>query len=275
MANLRIVADNAMNRVATLTASSTVGPLAASNLLVDLKSLVHRATSTSVTYTATWSAAETLSCVALPFCNLSPTATIRVRLYTDAAGTTLALDTGTNLACPAAAIVLPGWTAQASASAYTYGGGACARAWFAATNAQRLVVDIVDTSNLQGYVECSRLVAGAYFSPAYNANVGATLTFADTGTQVRSGAGELLTDAGTRSRSITLELSNLPAADRTSLAHVLRGGLSAPLFLSVLPTSSDLEAERDHQLYCKLGETGAVALATMGSYSLPFRFEEM
>ena len=76
MPNLRLIYDNVASS-ATLTASTTAGTLAASNMLTDVKSVVHRSTGTSVTYTMTWTANQTVGGVALPATNLTSTATIR------------------------------------------------------------------------------------------------------------------------------------------------------------------------------------------------------
>ncbi|WP_426318857.1 phage head spike fiber domain-containing protein [Pseudoduganella sp. R-43] len=88
MNNLRIVHDNAVSRAA-LAASSTAGVLVAGNLQVDDKSSVWRATGTTGRLTATWAAAESIAAVALPFCNLSPSATMRVRLSNEGGTTNL------------------------------------------------------------------------------------------------------------------------------------------------------------------------------------------
>jgi hypothetical protein len=91
MSNLRIVYDNAISRVApgNLTASSTASTFAVTNLQSDKKSNVWRAVGELERITATWSAAETIGAVALPFCNLSPTATMRVRLTNEPSVTNL------------------------------------------------------------------------------------------------------------------------------------------------------------------------------------------
>jgi hypothetical protein len=88
MANLRIIADNAIDR-AQLSASSTAGLLAVTNLQSDKKSNVWRSVGKTERVTATWSALEPMQAVALPFCNLSPTATMRVRVTSEAAATNL------------------------------------------------------------------------------------------------------------------------------------------------------------------------------------------
>jgi hypothetical protein len=88
MSNLRIVSDNAVDR-ATLTASSTAGVLAVTNLQTDTKSDVWRATGLAATISALWTSPESVQAVALPFCNLSPTATMRVRLTSEPSATNL------------------------------------------------------------------------------------------------------------------------------------------------------------------------------------------
>lgn len=282
MPNLRIVSDNAVDRAATLVASTTSGQLVAANLLSDRKSLVWRSTvPTATTLTATWADAETVACVALPHCNLSPASTIRVQLYDAAAGGTLLLDTNTlqpgALACPAPARIPRGFTASAAASAYAYGGGAYARIWFAATaGVKRMVVTLVDAANLQGYIEAARLVAGRYWSPSENASYGASLSAMDLSTHYRTEAGDMMTDAGTRARSIDVQLDHMSAADRAQLFSIfLGGGMPAPLFFSLFPQSPDLALERDHMIYGKLSDMGAVTLPYMAAYSTRIPIEEI
>lgn len=89
MANLRIVTDNAVGRAASLVASSTAGALAVSNLQVDRKSSVWRAASTAAGLVLRWDDPEEIGAVALPFCNLSPTATMRVRSSVEATAVNL------------------------------------------------------------------------------------------------------------------------------------------------------------------------------------------
>ena len=276
MQNLRIVSDNAIRRASVSASSTASAALAVSNLMLDVKSLVHRATGTSVTYTATWSTAEPVSCVALPFCNLTPSATIRVRGYSDDAGTVQVLDTGTNPACPAQAILLRGWTALASASAYAYGGGATARAWFGTVAVKRMVIDIVDAGNAAGYVEASVLVAGVHWSPVYNPEYGAPLIPVDMTRQFRSDAGDPVFAVGPRYNKLSLDLRTMPAADRTAMMSILRGnGMAVPMFISLHPTSSDLELERDHQIYGNLASISALSATSFNAYSAPIEIESI
>lgn len=94
MPNLRIVSDNAIDRAATLTATSQASTsMSVGNLLIDRKSSVWRSVGTAANFRATWGSAETIGCVALPFCNLSPTATMRVRVTNEAQATNVLLFT--------------------------------------------------------------------------------------------------------------------------------------------------------------------------------------
>ena len=273
MPNLRIVSDNAADR-GTTTVSASVGNFVAANLKNDIKSAVWRVTGTTGTISTSWTTAETVSCVVLPFCNLTPTATIRVRGYSDTAGTVQVIDSTALLACPAAAIALRGFTALAAQSAYAYGGGAYARVYITPTSVKKIVIDLVDTANTAGYIEVSRLVAGAYWSPTYNADWGAGATAVDTGKNVRTDGGDLISDRGTRNTKLTLNLSSMPAADRTSLLKILvANGISNPLFISVFPANADLELERDSQVYGKLSTVAAMTLPMFNSYAIPLEIE--
>lgn len=282
MPHLRIIANNAVDRASGLVASTVAGAMVAANLLTDRKSTVWRSTaSTSQTLTVTWTVGEALSCVALPFCNLSPSATIRVQLYDSAAGGALLLDTVTlqpnKLACPAPAIVPRGWAAAAAASAYAYCGGACARIWFAPTSGvKRMVVTLVDGGSLQGYIEAARLIAGLYWSPKYNASYGASLTREDASKHYRTDAGELMTDAGSRHRTVDLDLEYMPAADRAELQGIIAAnGLAWPIFLSVFPESDDLALERDYTIYGKLPSVAAMIISNFNAYSTKLTLEEV
>jgi hypothetical protein len=253
MANIRIIASNAISR-ATLSAATTAGLLTVTNLQSDDKSNVYRAaapTATTATITATWSVAESLSGVAA-LGNFSPTATIRVQCYDAVSGGTLLLDTNTlqpgALACPAAAIVLDGWTAAQSASAYAYGGGTWARIWFAPTSGvKRMVVTITDPNNVQGAVEAAYMVAGLYLSPTYNPSEAPT-TYVDSTQIYRTDAGSQKATAGTISQKLAIDLGAMPASDRTLFANLLRNSRARPIFISVFPGIADLELERDNMI---------------------------
>jgi hypothetical protein len=84
MPNLRIVSDNAIER-ATLSAYGTAGDLVVSNLVSTQVYPVWRSTLRYTQVMAAFIDAETIGFVGFPFCNLSPTAQLRVRLSNEVA----------------------------------------------------------------------------------------------------------------------------------------------------------------------------------------------
>lgn len=252
MPNLRILYDNVVAKAA-LTASTTAGALAASNLLTDVKSAVHRSTGTSVIYTMTWSAVQTVGAVALPATNLTSTATIRVQLYSDTAGATLIADSGTVAACPSPMLGLHGWGAI-DANAFAHGGASKAAVWFASqfNTVRRCVITLTDAGNPAGYIDCARLVVGPYWEAAYNPNYGVTAGSIDLTTVQRSQAGDQLTVRGAQYQAMSFDLAWLTEVKRAELAKILRSaGGHTNLFISLLPGDEHASAEQDHMIYGK------------------------
>lgn len=270
---LNIVYNNAADR-ATLTAGSEATPK--SNLLTDSKSDVWRtaAGTLSTTLTATWTSSEPVSCVALPFCNFSQTATMRVRLYSDTAGTLLVLDTGTLLCAQGAPMSLYGMSAQQAASAYSYGGGTCARLFFTKVSAQKVVIDINDGANLQGYLEAARLVIGDSFSTKYNVAYGMEISLEDSTRNQRTDAGNLVSDVGYRYKSVKADLEILPPAERAALWKLVgMCGTSVPVFFSVETGNMDKQAELDYSVYGKFSKVSTVAAKNYLIYSSQLEIE--
>lgn len=265
MPNLRVIHDNAADR-ATLVASTTAGALAAANMLTDIKGQVHRSTGTSVSYTLTWAEFQSIGGLALPATNLSADATIRVRAYDAASGGNLLADTGLLYACPGPGIeywdwslplnqnaaALAGWS-NADGNAFAFGGASKSSVWFDQhVAAKRLVVDLVDAGNLAGFIDCSRLVCGAYWSPTWNASYGVQNDVQDTTKNSRNAAGDNLSDRGPQFDTLRLDVKYMPTEDRARLNAILKGnGLSKPVFLSLVPESADALLEQDMQIYAK------------------------
>lgn len=251
MPNLRIIHNNAADR-ATLSASTTAGTLAAGNLLTDLKGQFHRSTGTSVTYTLTWAALEAVGGVALPATNLTAAATLRVRGYSDAAGTALVIDSGTAPACPGHSLSAADWPAPLNGNSFAYGGLAKAVRWLASSvNVRRLVIDLVDAANPAGFIDCARIVAGAWWSPRYNAQYGAACTLQDNTVNRRSDAGDLLSDRAPVHELLPLDLKLMPEADRATLARLIRrNGVYRPVFLALMPEDGT-QLEQDSMIYGK------------------------
>lgn len=266
MANLRVVYDNAADSTygCVVTATSTAGTLVPANLLTDLKSEIWRGTSTTQTVTLTWATAQTINMVALAFASLTPTATIRVRGNATPGGTQL-FDTGT---------VTPQGSANAfylkthTANQYGFGAGVTPCLWFTGASVREVTILITDTSNPNGYIEAARVVAGNYWSPVNQCEVGVELGVMDMSKHERSDSGDLRTDRGPRYKTMTFDLSYMPAADRNSFWRImLNNGMSKPVLVSLDPENAgDSSGESIMQIYGKLSRMSSL------KYMLPTQF---
>lgn len=278
MPNLRIVGDNCADRGELVASSQVSTTLGVNNLLTDVKNAVWRSTGTSATVTVTWSSNETMQMVALPWCNLTGTATIRARLYTntsDVVGVASPVaDTGTVTAVRKVQASVRGL--PLGVNSFAYGGGQYAVAWFGLPSlGRKLVVDLVDTSNAAGYLEAARLVAGAYWEAAINPQVGASVEFIELSRHERTDAGSLVTERGARARKITMDLAKMPATDRDALWDIVRGnGMGVSLFASMMPASSDTGAEALWQVYGRFGSSIPVAFAEWNAFAAQLVIEE-
>lgn len=277
MNNLRIIYENAINK-ASVTASSTAGSLIASNLLSDLKSQVWRSVGLAPTLTFTWTQAQIVAGFALVFTNLTSSATIRARGYTEETDTTPAFDTGFVSAVPSALGEFNWGMSPLGVNAYAYGGGSTGTLWMAPTAIKKLVVNISDTSNPAGFIEASRAVAGPYFNPIYNVQYGGLKVGAeDTSKHDRSAAGDLLTDRGVMYKTLDIDLQLMPHADRNTVWQILRGnGMSTPVFVSILPESEDdVTGEQIYTIYGKLSRMSALTYAAYNQHAAPLQIEEI
>ena len=276
MTNLRILYDNAADR-ALLAASSRAGALGPANLQREGKDDVLRSIGLGLTITATWPTPEIIGCVALPFCNLTPTATIRVRGYVEPGDSVPDFDTGAVPACEYASLGRWDWGAMwLGVNAFSYGGGTYARCWLRMVSIKKLVIELADPDNPAGYIEAARLVTGPYWSPEQNASYGAGVTSVDTSVQNRNGAGGQTVERGAVYRKLSLALDHMTPLDRAEVWRIVRGnGLSRPLLVSLYPDNEDGELEQAHQLYGRMASNAAITTPYYQAYATNIEIEEM
>lgn len=270
MANrMRVVSDNIADR-GTVAAGSVA--ITAAYLISDEKTEAWRsvASTTSTNVSVSWPTAESVSMVAFPLCNFSPTAAITVQLYSDTAGTVLVYTSPSTLCSASAAIKVAGLTLTQSASAYNYLGGTSVVVYFPLrTDVKKVVINIADASNLQGYLEAARLVVGAYYTPDHDAEVGATMTPLDTTTTTRSDAGSLKREIGTKSKNITFDLATMQASDRQNIWRIVSYcGTAYPVWVSLYPENTDKNLEHAYTIYgcfSKLSGISAKAFGVFGT----------
>jgi len=280
MANLRIIDYNAAN-IATLSASTTAGTLAASNLLTDIKSQVWRSTATSAAITTSCPTLKTVNAVILAHANFTNAATMRVRGYTleaDVPGVASPLfDTSALPCCAYTAASVFGWDANTPGVAnFGYGGGVYAGLFFTGGSVRKLYIEIVDTGNAAGYIEAARLIAGDHWSPTYNADYGLQIGYDDKSAHSRNDGGDLLTDIKPRSKWLSFNLSNMEATDRQNFMRLMRSkGLSTPIYISFFPADSDKNIEQDYQIYGKQSALSPVLIPYFSSYQTSIKIDEI
>ncbi len=295
--NLRIIYQNAADS-ATITGSSTASSATTTaNLKKEAKSLVWRsATSSTTTVKANLVLSGFTSIIGgviLPFCNLTSEATIRVRGYTGniptmggtvdtpTVGTTgsLVFDSGIVAACPYQQLGLWNWgSVPLGVNSYSYGGGTYGRVWISGQlSCTSLLIEIVDTNNANKYIELSKVVMGAYWSPKYNTSYGLSTSLKDLSSHERSEAGDLVTNRGSVYNSMTFDLEWLTVTDRLEFMRILKGnGLPKPILISLFPdNTTDWTKEQAHQIYGKLSQMPGITHSIYDMYSSQIEIEEV
>ncbi|MDB5613628.1 MAG: hypothetical protein JWQ22_1281 [Devosia sp.] len=274
MANLRIIYDNAADRAA-ISASSTAGALIPENMQNDLKGQIHRSEGTSVVYTLQWSPGDGVSAVVLPVCNLSATATIRVILFADEARNVVLADSGVLFACPGLDLGDWEWSVPINANSFIYGGYSKTAVYFEEIHfAAACEIHLEDAENPAGYIDCSRVLAGVWWSPQYNAGYGVRLNPAvDQSVQFRNDAGDLLADRGSQHETLSVPLPYMVESDRARLAQIFRYvGTAQNFFLSLYPGNGMSPKEQDHMVYGKRTNDG-LSLDSFNKHSSKIEME--
>ncbi|MBD8531498.1 MULTISPECIES: hypothetical protein [unclassified Massilia] len=275
MSNLKIIIDNAASR-AVLSAAPVAPGMSPAVILNDTKSHVCRATGKEIEIVMSWDVPERVGGAHF-LCNGSPSTTIEVLGYSDAAGTTKVLDTGVRQACPARSRVLRApWTAVSGASAYSWGGGANAFTWFDNVSVKRLVVRLKDPGSLQGYLELSHAFVGESFTPDQNASYNPGLTPVDRGEPFYTDAGDRRFVPGTKGSKLSVDLEGMTERDRSAIWDMLvANGLGVPIIISLYPGDASRERERDHQMYGALVQTAAMRRPNFARHATTLEWESM
>lgn len=277
MANVRIIYDDAAVG-ATITASNTAsGGLAASSLSTNTKSLAHRSTSTSVTYTLTWSSNKTINGIVLPATNLSSASTIGV-VAKNSAGTAVYTHNGGTPINACVNTTLDNYPGIKNVNSFPYGGLSKVAVWFTSTPTTVRSIEITlnrgtdptVTPAYPSYIDCSRIICGNYWEPSLGANKdGLSINIVDTTQNTRSDAGDLISDRGTLHDQLNFNLGILTKTDREDLVKILKSiGTYNNIAVSVFPSSNSRD-EQDYLIYGKR-ETSTIDYIVHNYYSHSF-----
>jgi len=216
MSNMIIAATNYVDDVNSITASSEVAALPVENLQnFQIVKVFRSDGTTSVQIDVDWKATKIVDFFALIAHNLSITATVRWRLSNDDFSTFL-FDSGEVAAWqPVEGFGGSPW------GVFRWGGlptseetGLYTANTFQLLDsplfARYLRLDITDDSNLEGYIQAGRLIAGPAYQPSVNYANGVEFEFVDNSRVTKSRGGQTFVDEIQKFRVIRFELINLP-----------------------------------------------------------------
>lgn len=248
MANLRILYKNIANTATSLTASNTNGSLVASNMLTEVKSQVHRSTGNFVIYTLQWSSDQRVNCVSLPCTNLNSGAIVTVTLKNAASTTIAAANKSTTITFDTPT------THTVNDFAIGKFTSLCVYFPTVATTVRSIEISVNAAGITAGFIDCSRIVIGEYWSPNFNFENGINLDISDSSNISRTNAGELVYDRGFIHSKLEFKYALLEDADRDKLISIFKEvGVYKNILVNLFPsdTISSNQNEAQYTIYGK------------------------
>ena len=248
MANLRILYKNIANTATSLTASNTNGSLVAANMLTEVKSQVHRSTGNFVIYTLQWSTDQRVNCVALPCTNLHANTIVTVTLK-NAASTTIAA------ASKSPVITFDAPTIH-TVNDFAIGKFTSLCVYFptVATTVRSVEIAVNASGITAGFVDCSRIVIGEYWTPTFNFENGINLDISDSSNISRTNAGELVYDRGFIHNKLEFKYALLEDVDRNKLISIFKEvGVYKNILVNLFP-SDNISSNQNEAQYTVYGK---------------------
>jgi hypothetical protein len=274
---MRIVCQNIIDDAELTCSPEAVSTLPITNLQTIYREQVARWTEIDAqVITALWTSSRPVSCVVLYRTNFGPSATWRVRLYSDSALTAVVYDSGVVAASAPVEFGSLLWGVdELGMTLYSdWDFGVCSM-WFTTALAQGMVIDLVDSDNTFGYGQASRLFAGAYFESTAGPRWGQTMTWEENTQQTRTEGGSLRTEPGASWRTLQVSMAQMPEDERRQLAELARQvGMRGDVFISLYPGQGD-EQERDHQMQAKLTSAAPIAASAPLLFDQSLSFGEI
>lgn len=270
---MHIIANDVI-KSATLTASSTASGFSVNNLKSDIKSSTWRSTSVaSQTITATWASSQVVNAVGIAFANFLVNSTVRVRLFTNTGDVSPVRDSGTQT-IPFVYAPPSGFTAN-NLSSFAYGGGNYHFTTITQASIRKLEVIMVNPSGADSFIEVSRIVAGAAFTPEYGARYGASVGFHDTSMTEKTDAGNTVIDRRPVSKVVDFELPALSIDERATMQEIVRrNGRHTPVFISGLQSNTG-GARQDFSIYGTFDDLAPMVFYSPNLNSYAARIKEI
>lgn len=270
MAQLKIITDNVADR-ATIVVQNTAADMGAEKLKTDIKGEVCRVLDSSASITLTWENPAIVGAVVIPASNLGASSTIRVRAYADTEETILLQDSGQQ---PAASGIVPedwGFAQPLNVNQFADGLAPLTACYLPGQVATKLLK--IDLTNSGSFIDLSRLVAGAVYSPIYNADYGAQVGTQDMTKNIRTASGDIKSDWGPKANFLQFDLSWIADSDRAEVRRILSKGVGQFIFVSLIAGCPDPVKERDYSIYGKPSQPGSMTYASYGLHSTSFNIE--
>lgn len=215
---------------------------------------------------ASWAANVSIQAVVLAHHNLTSAATWRIRLYTDAAFTTLASgsDTGNVIAFDA--------TGVSSLFPSTHSNFRELRNavhWYnAPITARSMTIDFVDAANPDGHISAARLLAGEYRELDWNFDWGHPMTRVSKATASTALSGdEAVQHNGPMKRRFEISLAGMGQADIDFIADLVaakdRGG---DMFVSAFPGDANMRKRRDYAMWARIEDARGIEQPLLNYY---------
>jgi len=256
--NIRFIVDNFSDSCTLSATPAVVGTMPVTNLQTTARGRKMRTTNlTSQDIKGTSSFGRPVQACVLYNTTLSSNSTVRFRLYSDSAWTTLIYDSGVinvftinDLGSygnnwgfvPLGASVFHGW------------GNPYVAIWMPAQlTGSSFTLTVTDVGNPNGYWDASRLVVGPILSPLNNIEYGFAWKWEDNSSQYRTGGGSLRTDIAPEGsfRTAKFSLDRSTEQDRAAFFEFQRTvGKRKDFFVSVLPDVGGTN-ERDFSMMAK------------------------
>lgn len=245
--NLRVVPINVAKTATLTTSNSLLTGFSVYNIVDNNKGKVFRHLNNYSNILMSWVNNQAISCIAMPFSNLTGNATVRIKLYSDSAATIEVFDSGIIVFRDRALYV----------SKYT--------------NIKSISIYVEDLSLT--YIDISAIVCGSDWSPKYNTDFGITVSSVTTDVQNRTHAGNILTDIGSTNKLMNIPLNWMTETDKQIFFKLLRA--NDYMFISVFPNDKSFNKRTLYQIYGKATSLSSISYNTYGMYSSSISIEEL
>lgn len=274
--NIRILANDKA-KFATITADTTAGTMAASNVQTDTKSQAWRSTGTTATLTLTWATSIVCDTVVFPFTNFSNQPVILINGYTNVADTTPIFSKTSNEVLYSSASSFGFDEMPPAANFFQFGSSVYAAVYLPTmASIKKLVITISDTANTNGYIEIGRLLCGLRFEPDKPTEYGLALTFDDRSTNKRNGAGDSISELKSRFKKLSFSTTFETDNDRKTFQTIMRKcGISTPIFIDADYSNADIDTRQNYMIYGKFSKACEFVHKYFSIYSSSVDIEEV